>query len=47
MPTQSYLKMVCKMRAQTMWSIEWHQDRAKLLLVNTPSSFELADVKPP
>ena len=46
-PTQSHSKMACKMRAQTMWTMEWHQDKAKRLRTNTPSSFELADVNPP
>jgi len=46
-PTQSYSKMACKLRAQTMWSLEWHQDKMKRLLSNSPSGFELADVNPP
>ena len=46
-PTQSHAKMACKMRAQTMWSLDWHRDKMKRLLSNTPSGFELADVNPP
>ena len=45
--TQSHSKMVCKMCMQTIWSMEWHQDKMRWLLSNTPSSFKLVDVNPP
>jgi ribonuclease HI len=45
--THSYAGMSSKMRAQTRWRKEWSEDKAKRLIGNTPSAFELADVQPP
>ena len=45
--THSYAGMSSKMRAQTRWRKEWREDKAKRLIGNTPSTFELADVQPP
>ena len=45
--THSYAGMSSKMRAQTRWREEWSEEKAKRLLGNTPSGFELADVHPP
>ena len=38
--------MASKMRAQTVWSLEWHRDNKERLRSNTPSGFELADINP-
>jgi hypothetical protein len=43
----SYTGMSSKMRAQTCWREERREEKAKRLLGNTPSRFELADVHPP